>query len=260
MSGTLKGSRSSLSFFLAAVVCCAAAPPRRVLVIADEIPAMEIMARRVAPGAPANLEFINVKPDALPPDFSRFSVVVVYIHRALPVPVETACLRWAESGGRLVLLHHSISSGKRPNQEWLPALGVHLPTGPFAQGGYRYIEGITMTLVNLAPRNPVTSHNVPYPETLAWTTGEGVRNYPAFTLEDTEVYLNHRFEGPRTVLLGLHTKDPATGAIYEQATAGWYRRLGKGWVLYFMAGHSARDFESPSYSAIVRNALTVDLK
>jgi type 1 glutamine amidotransferase len=28
-------------------------------------------------------------------------------------------------------------------------------------------------------------------------------------------------------------------------------------VFYFMAGHSAKDFQNPTYAAIVRNALSV---
>ena len=30
-------------------------------------------------------------------------------------PAEKTFIQYAESGGKLVLLHHSISSGKRPN-------------------------------------------------------------------------------------------------------------------------------------------------
>ena len=33
-------------------------------------------------------------------------------------------------------------------------------------------------------------------------------------------------------------------------------KTGKGMVFYFMAGHSAKDFENPTYSQIIVNALT----
>lgn len=41
-----------------------------------------------------------------------------------------------------------------------------------------------------------------------------------------------------------------------QDRAGWYMRTEKGWVVYLMAGHSARDFENSTYGQIVTNAVT----
>ena len=39
-----------------------------------------------------------------------------------------------------------------------------------------------------------------------------------------------------------------------QDRGGWYERTEKGWVFYFMAGHSVKDFENASYAQAVINA------
>jgi type 1 glutamine amidotransferase len=78
---------------------------------------------------------------------------------------------------------------------------------------------------------------------------------PGFTLHDSEVYLNHKLLEPRTVLLGLRYKDEKTGKVWMQEHAGWVRPAGKGWIVYLMAGHSAKDFENPVYSRLVINSV-----
>jgi type 1 glutamine amidotransferase len=42
---------------------------------------------------------------------------------------------------------------------------------------------------------------------------------------------------------------------YMQNTAGWIRLAGKGWIIYLSPGHSMKDFENPTYSRIVLNAV-----
>ena len=75
-----------------------------------------------------------------------------------------------------------------------------------------------------------------------------------FALEKTEVYLNHVFTTPKHVLFGITYTD-AAGKAYQQDTGAWYERTEKGWVFYFMAGHSVHDFENVSYGQAVVNAL-----
>ena len=163
------------------------------------------------------------------------------------------------AGQRTAYLHHSISSGKRPNKYWFPFLKINLPEGPFESGGYKWIEPVTIGLVNLAPGEYITTHKVTYPTDIAYVSSESggeARPYPGVELEQSEVYLNHAFLGPRTILLGLKYTDAKTGKTYMQDRAGWYMPAGKGWVIYLMAGHSARDFENPAYGQIVTNAVT----
>lgn len=225
-----------------------------VLIVADEIPAMEVLAASLKEGAGASTTI--VKQPELPADLAPYRAVVVYIHKNIDEATEKACLRYASEGGRLMLLHHSISSGKRKNREWLPSFGVTLPEGDFAQGGYKWLDPVNWELVNLAPGNQITSAGVVYP---AKTEYNGVPR-PALPLEHSEVYLNHALAGPRTVLLGLKYTDPKTGKTYMQDTAGWYRPAGKGWVLYFMPGHTVAEFENPAYARILVNAYKARLR
>jgi hypothetical protein len=232
----------------------------RVLIVADEFPAMEVLAAKLK--ATEGLESTLVEQTKIPSDLDQYSALVVYIHRSIGEPAEQRFVQYAEKGGRLVLLHHTISSRKRENKSWLPFMRVELPNTDFEKGGYKWIEPVRLELVNLAPKEYITNHHVPYESKIRYTSsnpGAVEKDYHAFTLEDTEVYLNHSLSGPRTILLGLKYKDPSTGTTYMQDTAGWYMRTGKGAVVYLMAGHSARDFEHPAYGQIVVNAVAARL-
>ncbi len=219
-----------------------------VLIVADEFPAMQTLAARLKTGAGADSTI--VKQTEMPRDISPYAAVIVYIHREIGEPAERAFIDYAERGGKLILLHHSISSGKRPNRYWFPFLGVSLPLGDLS-GGYKFFEGTEMEIVNLAPDNSITTRQVTYGEKIPYRGQE----LPGFELRDTEVYLNHVFEGDRTILLGLRFREPKSGATYMQDTAGWYKRAGKGMVMYFMPGHSVAEFENPAYAQILVNAV-----
>jgi type 1 glutamine amidotransferase len=223
---------------------------RSVLIVADEIPAMKLLAARWEAEAQARSTIVTQK--EMPASLSSYDAVAVYIHGGISAATEQAALAYARSGGRLILIHHSISSGKRKNADWLPALGVTLPAGELAAGGYAYREGIDMDIVNLAPGHPVTSDGVPYTGETSYR--EGAR-LPSFHLRETEVYLNHVYSGPRTPLLGFVYQDAKSGQTFMQDSAGWMRPLDKGLVFYFMPGHSVRDFENPAYARILSNAL-----
>jgi hypothetical protein len=241
---------------LVSSVCLFAAA--NVLMVTDEVPAMEVLAAslRTDEGTRTTI----VPQTDMPASLAEYSAVVVYIHRNIGEPAEKAFIAYANSGGRLVLLHHSISSAKRANRYWLPFLGVSLPQGDPSQGGYRYIDPATMEIVNLAPRDFITTHQVTYDRTIPYRSpdlGGGDKDYPGFRLEQTEVYLNHQFTSPRQLLLGLKFTDPKSGQVYMQDRAGWYMKAGQGWVMYFLAGHSGRDFEHPTYSRILVNAIAL---
>lgn len=226
----------------------------RALVVADEIPAMQVLAdaMRILEG----VETMIVRQDAMPSDFGGYGAVLVYIHGALQEAAEVSLLSYAQAGGRLILLHHSISSGKRRNLEWFPRLGIELPEGDVAAGGYRWIEGVRLQLANLAPRHFITTHRVSYPETVPYPDSRGrARLRPGFTLAHSEVYINHRLSGKRTTLLGFRYTDAPSGVTWTQPTAGWIMRMGKGHVVYLMPGHTVEEFRDPVYSRIVTNAV-----
>ena len=223
--------------------------------MADEFPAMEVLARRLR--AEAQTQSRITDQAGMPKAIQDFTAVVVYIHKELAPAAEHAFITYAEAGGRLVLLHHSISSGKRQNKDWFRFLGVELPQGPVEQGGYKWTEDVTVQWLNEATNSFVMTNQVVYPQTLSVGASDGaMQTHPAFTLQGTEVYLNHHLNGPRELLMGLRYTDEKSGRTWVQHTAGWRRPAGKGTVFYFMPGHTAHDFENPVYGRIVVNAIT----
>jgi hypothetical protein len=229
-----------------------------VLIVADEFPAMQILAGRLQRERGVSSQI--VAQGDMPKELGNFRAVIVYIHRDLDAAAERAFIDYAQGGGRLVLLHHSISSGKRKNHDWFEFLAVKLPEGSLEAGGYKWTEAVKVQWVALASTYVMTN-GVSYPEQIRYrqehaTATNGERELPGFTLDGTEVYLNHVLEGPRTLLMGLKYTDLKTGKLWMQETAGWFKKAGKGTVLYFMPGHRVEDFEDPSYGRIVVNAVT----
>ena len=225
-----------------------------VLIVADEIPAMEFLASKLR--NQENLTSKIVLQTAMPADISPYSAVVVYIHKALGEPAEKAFIEYTKAGGKLVVLHHSISSGKRKNKEWFTFLGVSLPEGDVNAGGYKWLEPVTLDIVNLAPDHFITTNKVQYPAKTSFKCLDGTEKpMPAFTLNESEVYLNHVLTGTRTLLLGLRFADSATGRVWMQNHAGWVKQSGNGWIVYLLPGHSILDFENPAYARIVLNAV-----
>lgn len=238
-----------------ALLCCAATPPERprALIVADEIPAMRVVADLLR--ADAGLEPRIVTQAEMPADLAPYACVAVYIHGRLETRAEEAFIRYAEAGGKLIVLHHSISSAKRAdaNPHWFRFLGVEVPSQPFEQGGYRWIEGVTMDIRALDPKHPILRG-------VKWEQADGGKG---FRLEETEVYLNHVLGqgrlpggepcGNRTLLLGLTYALP-DGRIVRQDTAGWTMPTGKGRVVYLMPGHTDREFRHPAYARILANA------
>ncbi len=238
----VKAGAAIILFCLLAAAPLAAAEP--VLIVADEFPAMEVLAGKLK--AAEGIEARIVDQREMPQDLGKYPAVLVYIHRNIAERTENALIDYTERGGKLVLLHHSISSAKRANKRWLPFLGVKLPEGDWQQGGYKYFDPVTLDVVDIAPREFITTYKV------AWE--KMAPRYGSFTLANTEVYLNHVLSGSHTLLLGFIWKDPA-GRVWGQDTAGWYKKAGAGWVFYFMPGHSKEEFENPAYSRIVVNAV-----
>lgn len=231
-----------------------------VLIVADEFPAMEVLAGALTHEAGIASQLVSQS--QMPPDLARYSAVVVYLHKELTQPAEDAFIRYTTNGGRLVALHHSISSGKRTNENWFTFLGVDLPKGEATNGGYQWIEPVTYTLVSLATNHFITTNQLVWPEQTTYVPerSSGSSVFPALTLPESEVYLNHRLVGERTVLLGFKYQDARSGRVWMQDRAGWFKPAGKGWVFYFQAGHSAADFRRPAYARLLVNAVLFEPK
>src|SRR5882724_4182918 len=159
-----------------------------VLIVADEFPAMEFLAGKLKSEEKVSAKVVSQT--EIPGSLDLFDAVVVYIHGALAEKVEASFIDYTRAGGKLVLLHHSISSGKRTNANWFSFLGVSLPEGDLSQGGYKWIGGVRFDLVNLNPNHFIMTNHVSYPARIAYaTTNALVRDgsLPGFTLEHSEV-------------------------------------------------------------------------
>jgi hypothetical protein len=228
-----------------------------VLIVADELPAMQYVAERLK--AEENIASQVATQDKLPPNLGPFTAVIAYIHGDLAETTERALIQYVQAGGRLIALHHSISSGKRKNKEWFSFLGIQLLTGDVSEGGYKWIEGVTLEVVNLAPDHFITTNKIHYSTNIVYTptnVGGGTQPRPGFILTKSEVYINHTYTDPRTILLGFKYTDDKSGKVYMQDRAGWLKPSGKGLILYFLPGHTIDDFKDPVYGRMVLNAVT----
>ena len=133
-----------------------------------------------------------------------------------------------------------------------------MPEGDLNHGGYKWIGDVSWDLMNLNPNHFIMTNQVEYPKQIFFATTNASAHEPSlpgFTLDQSEVYLNHVFVEPRTLLMGLKYLDAKTGMLYIQERAGWIKRSGKGWIIYLMPGHTVKDFENAAYNRIVLNAV-----
>lgn len=224
-----------------------------VLIVADEFPAMEVVAKYVKSNANVNCKIVSQS--EFPDDLKEYEAIIVYIHRNLDQKVEKALIDYTTNGGKLIPLHHSISSGKRKNKYWFDFLGVTLPEGDVANGGYKWIEGVKYDVVNLEPDNLITSNGIKYPDKIQFEYEGKMKTLPAFRLNETEVYLNHKLTPDHKLLFGFKYNDDKSGKTYIQTHCGWIKKAGKGIIIYLMPGHSVKEFQNPIYSQIVLNAI-----
>ncbi len=83
------------------------------------------------------------------------------------------------------------------------------------------------------------------------------RKYPSILLEDSEIYLNHKFTDGRekVVLCGIKYYDERNGQLYMQDRGAWIKNQGNGEIIYFMPGHTTADYENQNISQIILNAV-----
>jgi hypothetical protein len=238
-----------------------------VLVVMDERPQMEAIAQFLK--TKGGIESVIVDQTHLPQDWSGFRAVLGYIHGKLAEATEIKFIEYTKKGGRLVLLHHSISSGKARNRHFFDFLGIELTEPdkarePSVSGGhYAWRDPIDQVIVNLHPAHYITSHEIQWPERERYLSSDlpsSERDWPALTLRNSEVYVNHKFTDGRakTVLLGFKWTDDRNGQQYLQDRTGWYRRQDAGWVVYLQPGHSTEELRIPTVSQMILNAITWD--
>ena len=243
----------------------AAATTIKVLIVMDERPQMEILARYFQEHGNIESEMVDQK--ALPENWSGYTAVVGYIHGRLEEKTELKIIDYTRSGGRLVCLHHMISSGKLKNKYYFDFLGVRMagieqsrqPADP--GGHYAWRERIGQAIVNINPRHYITSHSVQWPEKTVFSSSGGnaaKKQYPSLTLEDSEVYMNVPFTDgkEKVLLLGYQYLDDRNRVQHQEATAGWVKTSGKGRIVYIQMGHTAHEYQNQAVAQMVLNAVT----
>ncbi len=227
----------------------------KILIIKDELPQMQLLAdyMQKAGGFTAELADQNRLPASLHP----YRSVVLYVHRQLTEETELAVIKYTRQGGRLLVLHHSISSGKRNNRYWFDFLKIKLPEASLQDGGYAYRDPVDVQMVNLRPDHYITSHNLTWPEKTTYGDVSPIEA-PAVTLHHSEAYLNQKFtdQNEKLVLCGMKYFDSATGVWYMQDQAAWLKKADQGWIFYLMFGHKNNDFEVPQITQMILNAMT----
>ncbi|NIJ54617.1 ThuA domain-containing protein [Dyadobacter arcticus] len=232
---------------------------QQVLIVADEIPAMEVLAGALKDYE--NLDSKIVVQSEMPASLTGFRAVVIYIHKDLDPDAERAFIDYTQNGGRLICLHHSVSSMKRKNASWFTFLDLDLPTGEVESGGYKYVGDIDMIVVNLAPKHFITTNKIRYDSTFSFTPDvrKKEEKRDGFVLSRTEAFLNHNLHvnPARTILLGMIMQDKS-GKKWMQSRSAWYMPAGKGWIFYSQPGHAVSDFENQHYARIVTNMVVFE--
>ncbi|GGM90292.1 hypothetical protein GCM10010967_24030 [Dyadobacter beijingensis] len=229
---------------------------QEVLIVADEIPAMQVLANALKKNE--NLDAKIVTQSQMPASLTDFRAVVVYIHQDLDPDPEKAFIEYTRNGGRLICLHHSISSKKRKNASWFTFLDLDLPPGDVEAGGYKFVGNIDLGVLNLAPRHFIMTNKMHYDTSFAFTRENKNKqvNRKGFMLKNTEAFLNHNLHvnPSRKILMGMKMRDKA-GKEWMQSRSAWYMPSGKGWVFYSQPGHAVSDFENANYARIVTNMI-----
>ena len=249
-----------IALFVAALTCGVSGPAQQpgVLIIQDERPQMDVLAKFLT--EKGRLSVTIVDQQSLPEQVSAYKAVIVFIHRQLDEQTERAIIDYTNDGGRLVCLHHSISSRKAENKFYFDFLGMQLNKGSMEDGGYAW-KASNWTLVNLNTKHYITNHNIEWKEQATYTSSDQPameKSYPTIGLkDDSEVFINHRFTDGRekTVLCGLIYTDKATGKTYMQDRGAWIKRQGKGTIVYLMPGHCESDYQNENIARMVLNAV-----
>ena len=228
------------------------------VIIQDEMSQMEVLARFLR--EKGKLSVTITDQNSFPEDLSVYDAAIVFIHGDLQENTENSIISYTKNGGKLICLHHSISSKKAQNKFYFDFLGIRLDKGPIEKGGYKWIES-SWSLVNLNSQHFITKTDVIWDEKIAYTPSDypsSEKAYPCITLKpDSEVFINHKFTDGRekVVLCGIVYHDTESDKTYMQDRGAWIKRQGKGTIIYFMPGHIASDYENRNISQMILNAV-----
>lgn len=255
-----KFSLVCIALLIAVLTCGVAGNTEQpgVLIIQDERPQMDVLAKFLTEKGKLPVKIIEQQ--SLPKQLSGYKAVIVFIHRDLHEQTERTIIDYTKSGGRLIALHHSISSKKAENKFYFDFLGIQLNKGPMEEGGYAW-KPSSWTLVNLNPKHYITNHNIDWDEQVTYSSSDQPaveKLYPGINLkDDSEVFINHRFTDGRqkTVLCGLIYTDKKSDKTYMQDRGVWIKKQDKGTIVYLMPGHSISDYQNENIAQMVLNAV-----
>ena len=230
----------------------------KVIIVQDEIPQMEVLAKFLREKGKLSIAVTDQR--SFPEDLSVYDAVIVFIHGNLEENTEKSIINYTKNGGKLICLHHSISSKKAQNKFYFDFLGMRLDKGPMEKGGYKWKQS-SWSLVNLNSKHFITNSDVNWDEKVNYTPSDypsSKRAYPCINLKhDSEVFINHKFTDGRekVVLCGIVYHDTENNKTYMQDRGAWIKRQGKGTIVYFMPGHIASDYENSNISQMILNAI-----
>jgi len=264
---TIRGwtsKRQALILLLFVTICAVfivgSSSPRqpKVIVVQDEMPQMEVLAKFLRENGKLSVAISDQS--SFPENLSAYDAVIVFIHGNLEEKTEKSIINYTKKGGKLICLHHSISSKKAQNKLYFDFLGMRLDKGPMEKGGYKWKQS-SWSLVNLNSKHFITKSDVNWDEKVHYTPSDypsSKRAYPCIKLKhDSEVFINHKFTDGREkiVLCGIVYHDTESDKTYMQDRGAWIKRQGKGTIVYFMPGHTASDYENRNISQMILNAI-----
>ncbi len=249
---------TNYAFMFLCVIATQNAIAKSVFIVSDEWPQMEVLQAFFEANG---YDVDKAEQDKMPSSLNPYDGVVQFIHGALADETAAKLIDYTNHGGRLIVIHHGISSRKKETKGWYEFLGVELDRRENAHKRYVWIHDADLIFVNLQPNHYITSNKVKYNKKIEYVPSDApsaLQLLPCMVFEQSEVFLHHQFIDGRekTVLFGFAYIDPDNGKTYMQDRSGWYKPRGEGYVFYFQPGHLVEDFENKNYCQILLNCIT----
>ncbi len=198
-------------------------------------------------------------------------------------------IAFCEKGGKVIALHHNVSSVMLRRPEWLAFTDVDIKKGEKNPYPWSVIEGGDLFLLQLNSEDKimkgvVLEGDAPELNQLAELQGlkppenihlegdkrivsfeippeihaevDALPRAPALVFKKSEYFINLVLNpNPnRELLFAAYFEDPESGRRYFSANGAWKLPRGEGVLYYFMPGHSTWDF-TEEYCKILRNCL-----
>lgn len=228
---------------------------KEILIVSDEWPQMEVLSAYLQ--EQGGYRIIKKEQGQIPTNISEMDGVIQFVHGMLNDKPAKQLMDYTHKGGKLLVLHHGVSSKKKQTKGWYEFLGMELDRAEDSKKRYVWIHDIDFEMVNLNPNHYITSNKVTYSENTDYESSDVpslLKTYPSIKFTNSEVFINHQFIDGRekTVLFGFKYNDSKTGKTWMQDRSGWYKKKGDGLLFYMQPGQIVNDF-SDQYCQIILN-------